>query len=153
MGLVAQDVEDRAEVWEILKRFLGNWSEEGDFPAQFVPSCLSGLMGHGVELWFNMTENGQSHITNITFTFLLPSKATQGVDRGRLHPFVHSWSPTTGVLNAQTSLVSGRGPTALGHVPPMKICSTCSPGCLTLSCCSYRHTGLNYLPPVFCLEP
>ena len=49
MGLVAQDVEDRAEVWEILKRFLRDWSEGGDFPAQFVPPCLSGLMGHGVD--------------------------------------------------------------------------------------------------------
>ena len=49
MGFVTQDVEDRAEVWEILKRFLGDWSEEEDFPTQFVSSCLSGLMGHGVD--------------------------------------------------------------------------------------------------------
>ena len=48
MGFVTQDVEDRAEVWEILKRFLRDWSEE-DFPTRFVPSCLPGLMRHGVD--------------------------------------------------------------------------------------------------------
>ena len=77
----------------------------------------------------------------------------QDVGRGRLHPFVHSWSPTIGVLDFQIGLVSGHGPAALGHVPPRKIHSTRSPGGLAPPCCSYRHISLNYLSYVSILDP
>ena len=77
----------------------------------------------------------------------------QDVGRGRLHPFVHSWSPTIGVLNLQIGLVSGHGPAALGHVPPRRIHSTHSQGDLAFSCCSYQHIGLNYLSHVSILDP
>ena len=82
------------EVREGLKHFLRDWSEEGDFTARFV--------------LFNIMANEQSHITNLSCS--CSPKATQGVGRGRLHPLVHSWSPTIGVLNFQIGLVSGHGP-------------------------------------------
>ena len=57
-SFVSRDAEDRVEVREGLKHFLRDWSEEGDFTARFV--------------LFNIMANEQSHITNLTFMFLLP---------------------------------------------------------------------------------